>query len=140
LSRIRTEYIETGKVRFVYKHFAVLGEESTRAAIASECAAEQENFWPYHDLIFTDQLAERSTLDADQLTRLAGEIGLDTGKFSECLASDRYPDQIAQESRTVQSLGVRGTPAFLVNGVYISGAQPFAVFQEVIEKELAEGK
>lgn len=137
MSRIREEYVETGQVRFVYKHFAILGPESSRSAEASECAAEQGKFWAYHDLVFEDQYNNRSALNQDRLVELAQEIGLDTDAFSECLLSGRYSMQIAQESQTVQALGVRGTPGFLINGVFISGAQPFEVFQQVIDEQLA---
>ncbi len=136
MSRLRTEYIDTGKVRFVYKQFAILGPESTRTAEASECAAEQGKFWEYHDFVFNDQLSNHSTLSAEKLAGLAGDIGLDTTTFSECLSSGRHTALITQESLSVQSLGVRGTPAFLVNGVFISGAQPFEVFQQVIQEQL----
>jgi hypothetical protein len=138
LSQIREQYVNTGKVRFAYKHFAILGPESNRSAEASECAAEQEQFWAYHDRTFADQMSERSSLNADRLTELAGEIGLDTAAFRECLDSGKYTSQITQESLSVQSLGVRGTPAFLINGVFISGAQPFEVFQQVIDEQLVQ--
>ncbi|MBN1218346.1 MAG: DsbA family protein [Anaerolineae bacterium] len=138
MSRIRSEYIETGKVRFVYKHFAILGPDSNRAAQASECAAEQDRFWDYHDTVFANQLANRSPLDTENLAGLAGDIGLDTTTFGECLDSGKYTEQINRESLAVQSLGVRGTPAFLINGVFISGAQPFEVFQQVIEEQLQQ--
>lgn len=140
MSRIREEYIASGQVRFVYKHFAILGPESNQAAEASECAAEQEKFWDFHDLTFADQVASRSSLSAEKLTELAAEIGLDTDAFSECLASGRYTSQISQESLSVQSMGVRGTPAFLINGVFVSGAQPFEVFQEIIDEQLDAGQ
>jgi protein-disulfide isomerase len=136
LSRIRSEYIETGKVRFVYKHFAILGPESNRSAEASECAAEHGQFWDYHDVLFADQSSNHSSLDADQLVKLAGAVGLDTTVFRECLDAGRYTSLITQESLSVQSLGVRGTPGFVINGVFISGAQPFEVFQQVIEEQL----
>lgn len=136
MGRLREEYITTGKVRFVYKHFAILGAESNRAAEASECAAEQGQFWPFHDLVFADQYANHSTLTEDKLISQAAEIGLDTTTFSQCLTSGRYTNQIRQESLSVQSMGVRGTPAFLVNGVFISGAQPYEIFQQVIEQQL----
>ena len=138
MSRIRAEYVNTGTVRFAYKHFAILGPESNRSAEASECAAEQEKFWEYHDAVFTDQVTARSSLNTDTLTSIAGDIGLDTAAFSECLSSGRYASLVTQQSRGIQSLGVRGTPAFLVNGVFISGAQPFEVFQQVIEEQLQD--
>lgn len=138
MGRIREEYINTGKVRFVYKQFAILGSESNRAAEASECAAEQGKFWDYHDTVFADQVSTRSTLDDEKLTELAGETGLDATAFGECLGSDRYVSQIKQDSLVVQTLGVRVTPAFLINGVFISGAQPFEIFQQVIEEQLGD--
>ncbi|MCB0191517.1 MAG: DUF3105 domain-containing protein [Anaerolineae bacterium] len=138
MSRIREQYVNTGQVRFAYKHFAILGPESNLSAEASECAAEQGQFWVYHDKVFADQIANRSGLNSDRLTELAGELGLDTNIFRECLDSGKYGNQITQESLSVQSLGVRGTPAFLINGVFISGAQPFEVFQQVFEEQLAQ--
>jgi protein-disulfide isomerase len=137
LGRIRQEYVETGKVQFIYKHFAILGPESNRAAEASECAAEQDKFWPFHDLVFQDQQANRSSLSIDKLVSLADEVGVEATPFRECLASGRYSLQIARESQTVQALGLRGTPGFLVNGLFINGAQPFEVFKQVIDEQLA---
>jgi protein-disulfide isomerase len=137
LSRLRSDYIETGKIRFVYKHFAILGPDSVQAAEASECAAEQGNFWEYHDRIFAKMEEGNRDLSAETLVAEAGKLGLDTPSFNDCLTSGRYTNQIRQESLSVQSMGVRGTPAFLVNGVFISGAQPYEVFQQVIEEQLA---
>ena len=128
--------MDSGKVRFAYKHFAILGPESNRVAEASECAAEQEQFWAYHDLIFEDQYSSRSPLNEDRLVSLAGETGLDSAAFQECLNSGRYVDRVRQESASVQALGVRGTPAFLINGQFVSGAQPYELFQQVIEEQL----
>ncbi len=137
MNRIREEYVETGKVKFVYKHFAILGPESNRGAEASECAAEQEAFWPFHDLVFKDQVENYSTLDQETLVAFAEQLELDAEAFRECLASNRYSLQIQQESQTVSALGLRGTPGFLVNGMFINGAQPFEVFQQVIDEQLA---
>lgn len=137
MGRIRAEYVDTNKVRFVYKHFAILGPESNRSAEASECATEQGRFWEFHDLVFEDQSINHSTLDQAKLVSLARDIGLDTAAFTECLSSGKYSLQIARESQAVQALGVRGTPGFLVNGLFVSGAQPFEVFQQIIEEQLA---
>lgn len=136
MSRIREQYIDTGKVRFSYKHFAILGPESNRAAEASECAAEQDKFWEYHDRLFADQTTTRSTLNDERLIELAVEVGLEPDALGECLNSGRYTGKVRQESLSIQSMGVRGTPAFLINGTFLSGAQPFEVFQQVIEEQL----
>lgn len=136
LPLIREQYINPGQVRFVYKHFAILGPESNRIAEATECAAELGQFWAYHDRIFADQTTVRSTFNDDKLTDLAGELGLDTTAFGECLASGRYTNQIRRESQAASAMGLRGTPGFLVNGVFVSGAQPFEAFQQIIEEQL----
>lgn len=88
-------------------------------------------------MVFNDQIESRSALDQTQLTNLAEEIGLDTDAFQACLSSGKYSLQISRETQTIQSLGVRGTPGFLVNGLFISGAQPFEVFEQIIEEQLA---
>lgn len=136
MGRIRETYVNTGKVRFVYKNFPILGPDSNRAAEASECAAEQDKFWDFHDYIFADQMSERSPLNDESLIGMANAIGLDMDAFTECLQSNRYTSQIRQEALSIQSLGVRGTPGFVINGIYIAGAQPFDVFQQVIEEQL----
>jgi len=136
LSRLREEFIKTGQVRFVYKHFAVLGPESVRAAVASECAAEQDRFWDFHDYVYADQVANRTVLTNDQLTAMAVDLSMDEQTFAECLASDRYTTQIQQESFSVQSLGVRGTPGFVINGVYVAGAQPYDIFRQLVNEQL----
>lgn len=136
MSQLREEFVSTGKVRFVYKHFAVLGEESTRAAAASECATEQDKFWEFHDAVYADQTTTASTLSDAHLTEIAVSLGLDEKPFAECLASNRYISQIQQESLSVQSLGVRGTPGFVINGVYVAGAQPYDVFQKLVNEQL----
>ena len=137
MSRIREQYVNSGKVRFVYKHFAILGPESNRSAEASECAAEQDQFWAYHDRVFADQNESRSSLSAERLGQLAGEVGLDTTAFDECLNSGRYASLISQETLGVQSLSVRGTPAFLINGIPLAGAYPYEDFERIIEGVLA---
>ena len=129
--------MDNGDVQFVYKHFAILGSESTRSAEASECAAEQDAFWPFHDLVFADQHENRSSLNDDKLVSLAGELKLDTDAFSECLNSNRNQEIIQRDTQIVQALGVRGTPGFLINGVFISGAQPIEVFEQIIDEQLA---
>jgi protein-disulfide isomerase len=130
-------YIQNGTVRFGYQHFAFLGPESQWAAEASECAAEQDAFWAYHDLLFDRQSGEnRGAFSKDNLKQFAAEAGLNTGSFNACLDSGKYVSLVQTETAGAQSLGVNGTPAFLVNGRPLVGAQPFQVFQQVIDAEL----
>jgi protein-disulfide isomerase len=137
--QIHEAYVQTGKVRFGYQHFAILGAESEWAAEASECAAEQEAFWAYHDRLFDRQAGEnRGAFNKDNLKQFAADLGLDTAAFNTCLDSGKYTSMVRAESAAVQSLGVRGTPTFVVNGRPLVGAQPFEVFQQVIEAAIGE--
>lgn len=133
MRQIDEEYIQTGLVRFGYRHFAILGPGSELAAEASECAGEQDAFWEYHDLLYDPQGGDFGT---ERLKQLAADLGLDTTSFVECLDSGKYGSLVVAERETVQSLGARGTPAFLINGRPLAGAQPFDVFKEVIEAEI----
>jgi protein-disulfide isomerase len=135
--KIDEQYVEAGLVLFGYQHFAFLGPESQKAAEASECAAEQDAFWPYHDLLFGRLMGEnQGSLSPAGLSQYAAEVGLDTEAFEDCLNSGKYASLVNSQTSGAQSLGVTGTPAFLVNGRPLVGAQPFEVFEQVIEAEL----
>ena len=115
-------------------HFAFLGNESLWAAEASECAADQDAFWEYHDYLFVNLAGEnRVAFDKENLIQFAIDLDLDSEVFSSCLNSGKYAQLVLSETGTVQQLGVQSTPSFLVNGQPIIGAQPFESFQTVIE-------
>jgi len=134
-------YVKSGKVRFAYVHFAFLGPESQWAAEASECAADQGAFWEYHDFLYENQNGEnRGAFNQDNLKQFAGELGLDTQKFNQCLDSGKYTDIVQQETQMAKQLGVQSTPSFVINGTPIIGAQPFESFQQVIENTLNSGE
>lgn len=117
-----------------YWNFAFLGPESTWSAEAAECAADQDQFWAYHDKLYESQAGEnQGAFNKDNLKRFAEEIGLDTQTFNECLDSGKYTSLIQEDTQAAQSLGVQSTPTFLVNGQPVVGAQPFEVFQQAIE-------
>jgi len=124
-------------VRIGYWHFAFLGQESQWAAEASECAAEQDAFWEYHDYLFDNHGGEnQGAFSKENLKRFADELGLDTKAFNECLDSGKYTQVVQSETTAGQQLGVQSTPTFLVNGQPVVGAQPFEVFEQVIEQIL----
>lgn len=121
-----------GQIKFVYRDFPVVGGD--RAALAAECAHDQNVFWEYHDLLFENQ----SLLDSDDsLIQLASQLDIDMDTFSTCLSSDQHSDEIQNDFSQGLSYGVGGTPAFFINGRPIVGAQPIAAFQQVIDEELA---
>ena len=96
------------------------------------CAKEQGKFWEFHDKIFENQ---RALEDAD-LKRHATEIGLDAESFNTCLDSGKFKNEVMQDQREGQQVGVTGTPAFFVNGRFLSGARPFEDFKSLIDQEL----
>lgn len=102
------------------------------AAIASEAAHNQGKFWEYHDKLFANQ----SKLSPDDLKQYAKDLGLDTAKFEADLANPATKQRVTTDAAEANSLGVTGTPAFFVNGHYLSGAQPFDGFARVINAEL----
>lgn len=137
LPRIRDAYPQD--VKIVYRDFPIFGEESVRAAMATECAEEQDKYWQMHDRLFERTINnEQDPLSEETLVSYAGELGLDTAGFSECLSSQRYFDEIVADFQAAQGYGLRGTPGFVINGVvYAIGAQPFEVFKDIIDSELA---
>jgi len=125
------------EVKFVYRDFPIFGEESARAGMATECAEEQDAFWDMHDRIFQARGEENpETLTLETLVSYAGDLDLDTDAFAECLSSERYLDEVVNDYQAAAGYGFTGTPSFLINGQYINGAQPFAVFEQIIESEL----
>jgi protein-disulfide isomerase len=136
LPRLDERYIQTGKVRFVYRHLAILGPPSVQAANAAECAGEQGRFWPYHDLLF-ERVGPFAFTDS-RLKGYAGELRLDGKRFGTCVDEGRYRKRIEQETLIGQMLGMTGTPSFLINGRLLIGAHPFETFVRVIEEMLAE--
>lgn len=133
--------METGEVRFGYIHFAFLGPESQWAAEASECAAEQDAFWEYHDLLYTTLNGENQVaFNKDNLKQFASNLNLDTDQFNECLDTGKYTSVVQQEYQMSQQIGVSSTPTFILNGRPVVGAQPFEVFQQQIQTALSEAK
>lgn len=134
LPKIQEKYINTGKVRMAYVHFPILGPDSITAAEGTECAAQQDKFWEYHNILY----AHTGTgFTPENLATLAGEIGLDKTVFANCLANFADRKTLENDYRLAQVMGVRGTPAFLVNGVALAGAYPYENFEEIIESELS---
>ncbi len=138
LPKIKDSYIANGTVRFSYRHFAVLGKPSEQAALAAECAAAQKKFWPYHDKLFSN--LGQALFNEANLKRFAREVGLNGDQFGACLSSGKYKEKIARETATATYLGGRGTPLFFINQKLLAGAQPYSLFQKVIEEELTAMK
>lgn len=135
--QLRESYIDTGKVRFVYKNFISVGGQSE--AEAAHCAREQGRFWEYHSILSSrfnaDREARRDGI-AIYLT-YAQELGLNVNDFRACMEGRRFQDKVNGSTQEGQRNGITGTPSFVINGRLLVGAQPFERFQQIIEEELA---
>ena len=126
-------------MRFEYKHLAFIGEESIRAAEASECANEQGMFWPYHDTLFLNQQGENiGTFNEPTLIDFATRLGMDEAAFTACLDAGQYRSAILDAQREAGLRDITITPTIVINGQIFVGALSFGEFQTVIEAELAD--
>lgn len=107
------------------------------AAEASMCVYDQgkEKFWKFHDVAFKNQ----DKLDTESLLKHAKESGADEKKFKECVASKKYAEFVSKDLAYGESIGVKSTPSFYVNGQPVSGALP-ETFSEMIDEELELAK
>jgi protein-disulfide isomerase len=119
------------QIRFIYRDFPVVG--GFDAAVASECADEQGEYWAYHDLLFSDELPE---LTSEAFLAYAERVDLDLDSFSSCLEEGRYNSEVEADAVYAAGLGVTGTPTFFINGIPLVGAQPLEIFAQIIDAEL----
>jgi protein-disulfide isomerase len=132
LERILAEY--AGKVRLVFKHNPLpVHPNALLASRAAVAAQRQGKFWEMHGLLFSAQ--ER--LDREAIASHARVLGLDVQAFESVLASPESTRAVSADMSLAGRLGIKGAPAFFINGRFIPGAQPFEVFQEAIDRELA---
>lgn len=138
--QLLTNYVDAGLVRYVFKDFPLtsIHPQALEAAEAARCAGEQDAYLQMHDILFNRQ-NEWGVPDAATLfVGYAGELGLDADAFSTCLSDGRYEGAIQADLDEGIRLGVTGTPGFFINGRFLSGAQPYAVFQQALDTILSE--
>lgn len=129
------KYVDDGTLRIEWRDFPYLGPESRLAARAGRAAAAQDRFWEFEEAMYADQLPPNSgDLDEDHLAGVAESIGLDVGSFRADMASPQAERAVQDDFAQGQAIGVTGTPAFLVNGVPVIGAQPTEVFEQTVEQ------
>lgn len=132
-NQLMTDY--KGKIRFVYRDFPLysIHPQSQSAAEAANCAGEQGAYWQFHDALFS----EKYGLGTDAYNNYAKDLGLNTEQFSKCLSERRFKAEVEADFKYASKIGVSSTPTFFVNGLAVVGAQPYEVFKELIDKELA---
>ena len=123
------------KVRIVWKHDPLdIHKDAPLAHFASMAADQQGKFWPFHDKVFAGQ----PKIQKEFLLKYARELGLDMKRFEEDLYSPRSKAPIDADMAEAKALGVSGTPAFFINGHFVSGAKPFEEFAQSINAELTK--
>ncbi len=135
---IMKDYVNTGKVKYYFRHYAFLGPESVWASEAAECANEQGKFWAMHDWLYKNQASESDTAyySKENLIKYAGQVGLNTASFATCLNSDKYASAVQKDLSEGQAAGVQGTPTIFINGTPLVGAQPYSAVKAAIESAL----
>jgi protein-disulfide isomerase len=138
-------YVNTGKVKLVFRNLAFLGPESTAAAEAAECAEDQNQAWPYHDALYqakVNEVAKGGKENDGFFTRalflsIAQQLHLDLPKFTQCVDGNTDAGIVSADVSTAEAGGINSTPTFYINGTQVLGADPYASFQQVIDKALA---
>lgn len=140
---ILEEYVETGQATFEYRNYAFIGPESQRAAEAAACAADQNQFWNFHDLLFTRQGRENSGVFSDSNLRTYAETvadvtdGFDVDAWQTCFDNNTHEADILAGNQQAASAGVTSTPTVIINGQAISGVQGIDVYRNAIDAALA---
>lgn len=141
-SDIVKNYIETGKVKMIFKDFTIIGQDSVTAANAAHCAQEQSKFWQYHDTLYNNWSGENTGwVSNTSLNQFAQQVGLNQDQFNQCITQAKYIQIIKGSVSDANTLGLTGTPDFFIiaqdNSVTkIVGAQPYEVFDEVFKSKL----
>lgn len=145
---IRKNYVETGKLKMVYKDLAFLGPESIVAAQAAECAKDQGKYWAYHDAIFEIEIKEFETLGNNEHTgnlnketfkKIASDLKMNTDEFLACFDSQKYAAEVEKDTKEANSIMERpSTPTIFINDKMIQGAYPYNVFSQAIDEALSK--
>ena len=139
---ILKNYVETGKVRMIFKDYNIIGPDSINASHGAHCANDQGMFWEYHDILYNNWTGENNGwASSENLLRFAQEIGLDVDVWSQCMIDGKHSQIIVGSNDDARSLELTGTPAFFVIGpdgkvTKLFGAQPYETFERIFETEL----
>lgn len=145
LGAIKTNYIDTGKVRYMFRDFPLdsIHPYARKAAEAAHCAGDQGKFWDMHDTMFQNQGA----LQTESLRHFARTMELDLDAFNTCLDEGKYAKKVEADVAAGSAVGVTGTPGFFIGktkpdgtmlATFVKGAQPAAAFSQVIDRLLEE--
>lgn len=133
-------YVDTGKVNFVFVDFAFLGRDSSKASQASYCAEDQGKYWEYHNQLYNAQESQidNGWANSERLKAFAFSLGLDMELFESCLDSGKYAKRVQYNIAEAKKFSVTGTPTFFIihsdgQQQKLVGAQPYSVFQQLLD-------
>ncbi len=139
---ILKNYVETGKVKIIFKDYNIIGPDSVNASHGAHCAKDQKLFWEYHDILYSNWTGENNGwASSKNLEKFANEIGLDMDVWTQCMLDGTHSQTILASNEDAKSLGITGTPAFFVidsdgKTTKLFGAQPYDTFEKVFENAL----
>ncbi len=139
---IMKNYVETGKVKLVFKDLTIIGQDSVNAAHAAHCAQEKGKFWEYHDMLYNNWNGENTGWASQKnLLAFAKQVGISDSDFNSCMSDARYISVVKGSVSDAQTLGLTGTPDFFIIGpdnsvTKIVGAQPYEAFDEIFKSKL----
>ena len=139
LNILLAEYVDTGKVKLVFKDFPLNGPDSILAAEASYCAEDQGRYWAYHDELYTNWGGERTGwITYDSLNKFAKSIDLEIEQFSSCLNDHKYRQKVLELEKFGRTVGIDATPSFFIFNdekiIKIRGNQPIDAFRQAIDE------
>jgi protein-disulfide isomerase len=139
---ILKNYVDTGKVKIIFKDYNIIGEDSVKASQGAHCANDQGLFWEYHDILYSNWTGENNGwASSENLAIFAQQIGLNMNKWSECMNKGSHSQIILKSNDDARTLELTGTPAFFIinsDGKVskLFGAQPFEVFKKIFDEQL----
>ena len=139
---ILKNYVDTGKVKIIFKDYNIIGEDSVKASQGAHCANDQGLFWEYHDILYSHWTGENNGwASSENLAIFAQQIGLNVNKWSECMNKGSHSQIILKSNDDARTLELTGTPAFFIinsDGKVskLFGAQPFEVFKKIFDEQL----
>ena len=135
-------YVDTGKVKIIFKDYNIIGEDSVIASQGAHCANDQGLFWEYHDILYSNWTGENNGwASPENLAIFAQQIGLNMNKWSECMKKGSHSQIILKSNDDARTLELTGTPAFFIINSEgkvskLFGAQPFEVFKKIFDNQL----
>ncbi len=148
-SQLKKDYIDTGKVKLVYRDFPLSFHDpmATTEAIAASCAREQGGdpvYFKFHDEMFKRTTSNGNGLSKDKIYTIATDLGLNTDNLKNCVEAAKYKAEVAKDIADGTKVGVSGTPSFFIgkssgteiDGTMLVGAQPYFAFQTIIDQQL----